>query len=68
MSSKPSAPHEEFRMMCFHCDEYFPDSYVRWHFARRKPADKCKGESVLTCKACGLMTPVRFQFDEKGTV
>ena len=52
----------ELEMQCVHCDAYFPESYLRWHFARRKPAERCQGESLLTCKECGNWTPVRWQW------
>jgi hypothetical protein len=52
-------------MRCFHCDKLFPQKYLRWHFARRKPADRCEGQSLLVCRWCGNMTPVRWQFEEE---
>lgn len=55
-------------MRCIHCDSRFKKAYLLWHFARRKPSERCQGESVLTCRKCGCMTPVRWQFPESGGV
>jgi hypothetical protein len=54
-------------MQCIHCDAPFSTKYLRWHFSRRKPADGCQGESVLTCKKCGNQTPIRWQYEEPST-
>lgn len=54
---------EEFDIECLHCDERFPESYVRWHFYRRRP----DGTAVLTCRACGCWTPVRFEIENEQT-
>lgn len=65
-AAKHAAPgfNEELEMQCIHCDHFFDEGYLRWHFSHRKPADRCAGQSVLRCGDCGLMTPVRWQFAE----
>lgn len=53
-------------MRCIHCNAKFAQSYLRWHFARRQPSEKCHGSSTLTCRKCGCWTPVRWQFEEES--
>jgi hypothetical protein len=55
---------EELEMDCVHCDEPFSEKYLRWHFARRKHTAELGDYSLLTCKACGLQTPVRWHQEE----
>lgn len=59
--------NEELEMQCIHCEAMFPEAYLRWHFAHRKPSPRCYGQSVLRCRECGNWTPVRWQFAEPTT-